>query len=388
MALIQLTPEGVAELLCPPGRQHLAFFDTWMRGLYVDVQASGRMAYRVRYRWKGTTRYLTLGDARVITLDEARQQARAVLRQAFVGADPRRALGAVAGLTVEAFFLRRYMPYVRTYKRSWETDRMILDTHVLPAWSPRALGGITQEDVVELMTRMQQRGYAPATVNRVLAVISYGYTLALRWQLEDVARNPTSGVERLLENNRIERYLTPEQGAVLLSCLARGQTRGLADIVAFLLYTGARKREVLEARWQDIYQAHGLWRIPHTKAGRARFVPLSAGALEILSRCRVGAAAEGPWIFPNPRTGRPFVSIYYGWHKARCEAGMPNLRLHDLRHSFASFLVNAGRSLYEVQVLLGHANPATTQRYAHLSPEWLRDAVDSVPVFEGVGLEP
>lgn len=191
-----------------------------------------------------------------------------------------------------------------------------------------------------------------------------------------------------MENNRIERYLTPEQGAVLLRCLARGQTSGLADIVAFLLYTGARKREVLEARWQDIYQAHDLWRIPHTKAGKARFVPLSAGALEILASCRMGAAAEGPWIFPNPRTGRPFISIYYGWHKARCEAGMPHLRLHDLRHSFASFLVNAGRSLYEVQVLLGHANPSTTQRYAHLSPEWLRGAVDSVPVFEGVVLKP
>lgn len=379
MALMQLTPHGVTRLICPEGRQHLAVFDTQMRGLYVDVQASGRMAYRVRYQQNKRTRYLTLGDARVITVDEARQEARQVLRQVRAGADPRITRGVVDGITLTAFFTEQYLPYVRTYKRSWETDRIILDCHVLPAWGERALDNVTEADVARLVGTLQVAGYAPATINRVLAVVSYGYALALRWRVEGIAHNPVAGIRRLKENNHIECYLSPVQSKMLLACLERSRNPCLADIVAFMLYTGARKREVLDARWQDIHRGHQLWRIPHTKAGKARFVPLSQGALGVLGQCRRRAASNSPWIFANPRTGQPFVSIYHSWNRARQQAGLPALRLHDLRHSFASFLVNAGRSLYEVQVLLGHTNPSTTQRYAHLSPDWLREAVDSVP---------
>ena len=138
---------------------------------------------------------------------------------------------------------------------------------------------------------------------------------------------------------------------------------------------------MLDARWGDVDMARKLWRIPKTKSGKVRHVPLSAGALQLLAGLRAEHPPLDGFVFANPRTGLPFVSIFHSWDAARKRAGLPELRLHDLRHSFASFLVNAGRSLYEVQELLGHADIRTTSRYAHLSQERLFEAVEAVPVL-------
>ena len=143
-----------------------------------------------------------------------------------------------------------------------------------------------------------------------------------------------------------------------------------------LILTGARKREVLDAKWKDFDLARRLWRIPTTKSGKARFVPLSDGAIGLLQNV---PRLEGvDYVFPHPIKGVPYASIFYAWHKARTLAGLTDVRLHDLRHSHASFLVNAGRTLYEVQHILGHSQVATTQRYAHLSPDTLLAATNSV----------
>ena len=169
-------------------------------------------------------------------------------------------------------------------------------------------------------------------------------------------------------------------------------------------HTGARKREALDAKWQDIDWDKKSWRIPKTKSGKVRHIPLSKGALSVLEALKA-LCLEGKLgkhlkafsmedmtqrhIFANIRTGQPYVSFFYSWNAARIRAGLPDLRVHDLRHSFASFLVNAGRSLYEVQELLGHADIRTTSRYAHLSRERLIAAVEVVPFLEidvkGVG---
>jgi integrase len=155
----------------------------------------------------------------------------------------------------------------------------------------------------------------------------------------------------------------------------------LQHIVPFLIYTGARKREALDAKWSDIDWVQLSWRIPKTKSGKIRHVPLSTGAVELLQKLKRWPSVKGggpDFIFPNPRTGLPFVSIYYSWNTAHKQAGLTELRVHDLRHSFASFLVNAGRSLYEVQELLGHADIRTTSRYAHLKRDRLMEAVQVI----------
>lgn len=240
------------------------------------------------------------------------------------------------------------------------------------------MGGLTSPEIAELVESMKGRGYAAGTINYLLVLLRYGYTLALRWRVEGVTRNPANELKNLRDDNRIERYLSPEQTVALLDAVRCSPKPVLGDIVAFLLFTGARKREALDARWKDINWEQKLWRIPKTKSGKVRHVPLSSGALKLLRALKAKVSPAIEFVFANPRTGRPFVSVFYSWDSARRRAKLPELRMHDLRHSFASFLVNAGRSLYEVQELLGHADIRTTSRYAHLSQERLREAVEVV----------
>ena len=155
----------------------------------------------------------------------------------------------------------------------------------------------------------------------------------------------------------------------------------LKFIVPMLILTGARKREVLDAKWADFDLERRIWRIPTTKAGKARHVPLSDGALHLLST--MPREAECPWAFANPDTGKPFISIYCSWHSARTQAGLADVRMHDLRHSFASLLINSGRTLYEVQHILGHTQVKTTQRYAHLSQDTLLAATNAATLAVG-----
>jgi len=150
----------------------------------------------------------------------------------------------------------------------------------------------------------------------------------------------------------------------------------LKYIIPMLILTGARKREVLTARWEDFDLEKSIWRIPMSKSGKPRYVPLSESTKKILSA--VPRLDGTNFVFPNPETLEPYVSFYYAWDTARRAAGLSDVRVHDLRHSFASFLVNAGRSLYEVQRILGHAQISTTQRYAHLSQESLLSAANAV----------
>ena len=380
MPVQKLSDDLVATLTCPPGRAHIEIFDTLMRGLYVDVLANGRMAFRVRYRQDGKKRVHTLGDARLLTVAEARDLARTALRKVIAGGDPKAVDLPIDGPTIEHFYTQQYLPYVKSYKRSWDTDETMIRNHLVPALGDRAMGSLIPPDIARVVESMRSRDYAAGTINRVLVLLRYGYTLALRWHIDGVDSNPAKELKNLKEDNKIERYLTPEQTTRLLQAVRHSQNPLLADIVAFLLFTGARKREALDAKWQDVDWRQKLWRIPKTKSGKVRHVPLSSGALRLLQDLQEKADPAFEYIFANPRTGLPFVSIFYSWDTARKAAGLPELRIHDLRHSFASFLVNAGRSLYEVQELLGHADIRTTSRYAHLSRERLREAVEVVQV--------
>lgn len=382
MTVARLTPAIVDQLTCPPERKHWEVFDTVLRGLYIDVQASGRKAWRLRYQQEGRKRYATLGDAAVFTLDEARERARQMLRKIAIGADPHAVLLPGAGPTVENFLDQQYLPFVRTYKRSWACDESLIRNHVMPTLGPRAMGELTPPDIARLVDALKTRAYAPGTINRVLVMLRFAWRLALRWKVEGITENPLTQVKNLLDGNQVERFLTADEAQRLQEAVQRSPNAVLESIVALLIYTGARKREALDARWEDFDLRRKVWRIPRTKSGKVRHVPLSGAAVALLEQlqCARAGAQPGDHVFPNPRTGKPFVQIFTSWNSARRKAGLRQLRIHDLRHSFASFLVNAGRSLYEVQELLGHADIRTTSRYAHLSRERLREAVEVVVV--------
>jgi len=286
------------------------------------------------------------------------------------------------GETLESFFLEKYIPYVKSYKRSWKTDFSMIRNHLVPQIGRKSMRYLSPPDIAIFVDHMKQKGYAIGTINRALVLLRYGFELAIRWKEPGVEVNPVKEIKNIKDDNKLERYLCDKQAKVLMQAVAQSSNAMLQHIVLFLIYTGARKNEVLQACWQDVDWQKSSWRIPKTKSGKVRHVPLSRGALELLNKLQnqtkldhMGKRA----IFANPETGKPFISFFYSWNSARVRAGMPEFRIHDLRHSFASYLVNAGRSLYEVQELLGHADIKTTSRYAHLSRERLAQAVEHVP---------
>jgi integrase len=169
-------------------------------------------------------------------------------------------------------------------------------------------------------------------------------------------------------------WYNPGPGACLKAAVERSPNTQLKHIVALLLLTGCRKRELLDARWEQFDLGRKVWRIPTSKTGRARHVPLSDQALAVLNQ--VPRFADCPWVLPNPATLKPFTAVFNAWDTARRAAHLPDVRMHDLRHSAASYMVNAGQSLYVVGQVLGHAQAKTTARYAHLSNETLLNAVN------------
>ena len=397
MAVAHLNDKLVLDLHCPMGVAHTEVFDTLIKGFYVDVLLNGRMSYRVRYYQDGYKKCITIGNARVLSTEEARAIAREILRKVGLGINPKLSMrqGHTSSIrktqnlqTFANFFEAKYLPFVMAYKRSWKCDVTLINNHINPALGHCLLVDITPGDMARVIHGMQLKKYAAGTCNRVLVLMRYAYALALKWHEAGITYNPAKDLPNLNQDNKLERFLSTEEATQLMSCVRLSDNSMLQSIVPFLIYTGARKREVLDAKWVDIDWQEKSWRIPFTKSGKVRHVPLSKGALEILLilkdstkqiEIKRDAPTIGEWIFPNPKTLKPYVSIFYSWDTARKLANMPELRIHDLRHSFASFLVNAGRSLYEVQELLGHADIRTTSRYAHLNRERLVGAVACVP---------
>nr|WP_297478023.1 site-specific integrase [Ferrovum sp.] len=270
---------------------------------------------------------------------------------------------------------QRYMPYVKGYKRSWQADDSYLRNHLLPAFGKKYLDEITKHDVIQFHHGMRTKDYALGTCNRCLIMLRYALNLALRWEIPGFKANPTKDVPLFENDNKKERYLSSAEAQRLYETVRQSDNPMLQYIIPMLLLTGARKREVLNAKWEDFDTVRHQWRIPVTKAGKPRHVPLSNGVLQLLTLVPHFPGTD--WVFPNPKSLKPYVSIFYSWDTARKQAGLADVRIHDLRHSFASFLVNSGRSLYEVQKILGHTQVKTTQRYAHLSQDTLIDAANA-----------
>lgn len=394
-----LTDLYIQALTCPPGKSHKEFFDSDLRGFYLDVLASGRKSFRVRYRFEKKLRVVTLGEAAFMSTSEARQLAIDHIRSSKQGIDPKITQIEGLGPTIQDFFLDKYVPYVKSYKRSWDTDVSMIRNHLVTKIGGKHMGSMSPPDIAVFVETMKSEGYAPGTCNRALVLLRYGFELAIRWNTQGLKLNPVKEIKNLRDDNKIERFLSPKQAERLMVAVRQSESEMLPFIVMFLIYTGARKREVLDAQWKDVDWKQKSWRIPRTKSGKVRHVPMSNGAYELLLKLKGRAYSQldfsnkskgenqdellnHAFIFANPKTGVAYNSFYYSWNAARCRAGLPEFRVHDLRHSFASFLVNAGRSLYEVQELLGHADIRTTSRYAHLDRQRLIQAVEFIPKLD------
>lgn len=374
MSKVLLTPNCVSILTCPSDKKKIDIFDTMTKGLVLEVRSSGGKTYYLRYQDnRGHTRQLRLAGTKDVSLSQARVLADKARTKIAMGEDPCDEKAAAKQMPTFAKFIEeQYMPFIKSYKRSWETDVSLLKNHLLPRFGKRYMDDIDRQDIVKMHSDRREAGAAPGSANRLLIMMRYIFNLAVRWEVPGIKANPTKGVPLMEENNKMERYLLVEEAQRLYESVCASDNQMLRFIVPMLILTGARKREVLDAKWTDFDLVRRAWRIPVTKSGQARHVPLSDGAINILNS--IPRSDDCEWTFSNPKTKLPYVSIFCSWSTARKHAGLADVRVHDLRHSFASLLINSGRTLYEVQHILGHTQVKTTQRYAHLSQDTLLDA--------------
>jgi integrase len=344
----------------------------------LEIRATGGKTFYLRYQdARGRTRQLRLALERDVSLHQARKLAEQKRNMIAMGQDPCEAKAQTKSIpTFAAFIEEQYLPYVKSYKRSWLSDVSLLKNHLLPRFGIKYLDEITRQDILKMHCERKASGAAPGSANRLLIMMRFIFNLAVRWQLPGIKANPTQGLPLMEENNKKERYLSVEEAQRLYTAVCASYNPMLQYIVPMLILTGARKSEVLDAKWQDFDLLRRIWRIPTPKSGKARHVPLSDGVISLLGAMPRDQMCD--WTFANPNTDKPYVNIFRSWDLARNKADLADVRLHDLRHSTASFLVNAGRTLYEVQHILGHTQVKTTQRYAHLSHDTLLDATNSI----------
>lgn len=375
-----LTAKFVQAACCPEGRRKIDYFDHGQKGFHVEVRANGGKTYYQRYTDpRGNERQIKIGPVGIITLKQARANGRQILCQALLGADPREAKQALRRVpTLTQFVFDSYLPHVKGYKRSWTTDETMLRLHVLPQLGKMYLDQVSPSDVGNLLSLMRSEDYASGTVGRALVIVRFLFNLAKKWKIQGVGENPTSAfkVPPDVERNR---YLTQDEGIRLISAIRADQNRVAATAILLLLLTGARRNEITQAQWTFVDWENKTLLVPRSKTGRPRHIRLNGASLALLKSLPV--VPGNPFIFPSPVTGRPSPHVFFPWDRIRKRAGLEDLRLHDLRHSFASFLINQGKNLYVVQRLLGHVNYRTTQRYAHLTPDTLDEAAESVAVL-------
>lgn len=223
------------------------------------------------------------------------------------------------------------------------------------------------------MAEKRRSGLAEASIEKVRLLFSRSFELARQWELFD--GNPVKHVPRVKFNNARERYFSSEEANALRLACECSPNPLLASIVGLLLYTGARKSELLKAKWSDFDLEKRTWTLNMTKNGRGRHVPLSQAAMDIIGQ--LPKYPDCPWLLVNARTPLPLTDIKRSFMAARKLAGLDDVHMHDLRHSYSSALVNAGVDLYQIRSLLGHGNVASTQRYAHVNNSTLMAAAEA-----------
>lgn len=358
--------------------KRIDYFDSEIKGFLLEVRPGGKCTYYFRYRDAlRKVRQVQLGKHPETVVNDARTKAHQLKNLDKDGGDPRHEVIKTRVIpTFEEFIAEKYLPHAKARKRSWSTDESVLRNHLLPRFGHLRLNRITRAAIQTMQSEGHYSRYAAGTINRWVILMRFIFNCAIRWEVLPEGVNPTRNIEQFEDNGARERFLDEEEVGRLFEEIESNRNTQVGQVVKFLLLTGARKREALDARWENIDFERRLLTVPISKSGKPRHIPLSDGAVELLRS--LPRKLDMPWVFFNPKTGKPPVSIFYAWDTMRRKAGIKDVRLHDLRHSYASFLVNQGRSLYEVQRLLGHADSKTTQRYAHLSPGALLDAANVV----------
>lgn len=376
MPKVQLTAASCAAALCEPNKKKTDYWDTVTTGFLLEVREGGGRTYALRYfDTGGRQRQHKIGRFEDLSFDQARKMAKRLRAEVVMGGDPAARKEEKKAVLLYGELAAQHLAHAKTYQKSYNNTEMTLRRHIVPRWGKERLTDIGSQDVAKWLAELAATGLAPASVEKIRATFSRSFNLARQWKLPGAEVNPIQDVPRRRFSNARERYLSAKEVERLVVALESSRNRQLRNIVPLLLLTGARKTELLTAEWRHVDLERRAWFIPTTKTGKPRYVPLSQAAVDIIEA--LPRWDNCPWLLPNPSTRKPYTDIKRPWENAREAAGLGDLRIHDLRHSAASFMINAGVDLFAVGKILGHADHQSTMRYSHLANDTLMKAVEA-----------
>lgn len=354
------------------------YSDTEVIGLRVFVSKNGRKRFHLRYWLQGRKRVIKIADADYVSLPDVRAIARDYKGMIARGLDPLDdRLKSKLIPTFRDFVEESYMTWAKAHKKSWKDDERMLESDWIKTFGKIQLNNITRRSVQDNIMKIKQRT-SGATSNRHLSLISKLFSLAIELEVFE-GENPCSRLKKFQESTGRERFLTKDEIKRLLGTLEEFKGNAAALLIKFLLFTGLRRGEVLQLRWedisQDLQQAH--IRMENAKNKKSRFVGLNSLAQAALKELQKIKEEGNPYLFPGAIPGSHLANPNKTFKSVKRKAGLGNLRLHDLRHSFASLSLAGGASLFEVQKMLGHADHKTTQRYAHVSEIAIKNATEN-----------
>jgi integrase len=363
-----------------PEEKDVLIWDSAIPGFAIRVRPTGRRVYILKYRNKqGRQRKPTIGVHGAITVDQARVKARKWLGIVSDGGDPsadqqtERKMPNIRDLAEK--FLK---DHAETHKRpsSVANDHRLIEKKINPAIGSLAVNSINRSDVAKLHNSLRK---TPYEANRVLALLSKMFNLAELWGLRPDGSNPCRHIQRFPEKKR-ERFLSSEELARLGEALTEADNTQMAScsVIAclrLLIFTGCRLSEILTLRWDQVDFQGQCLNVTETKTG-PKVVHLGPPALEVLS-CHE-QIEDNPFVIVGHKPGSHLVNMQKPWRRIRKFADLDDVRIHDLRHTFASAGASAGLSLPIIGKMLGHTQAQTTQRYAHLASDPIKQATDQV----------
>jgi integrase len=371
---LRLTTSAVTNLAAPVTGKAV-YWDDRLPGFGVRVLPSGTKTFFVQGRTEAGKQFmLTVGRFGTLAPDAAYQKAKGLLGDVAKGKDPaeeKRAARAAERARQAAprmrdlceRYEREHLPTKR--ESSAAEDRRLIRQYVLAKMPNKKVADVTREQIAEWHRSLKDK---PFSANRLLALLSKMFSLAVdEWKMRP--DNPCKGIPRFPEESR-ETFLSQAEIARLSDTLASWPDQTVAAAIRFLLLTGARRGEVMNATWNQFDLERGTWTKPshHTKTKRRHVVPLSAPARELLA----GLPRDDEQVFPG--LGR----LTMKWQRIKKRAGLDHVRLHDLRHSAASILASRGASIQVIGRLLGHTRIETSMKYSHLTDTALMEAVESI----------
>ena len=368
-------------------RKDAVFWDRDLPGFGVRVHRTGRKVYLVQTRGAAGLKRVTIGRHGEITPEEARKNARGIIDCIKRGIDPKAEAPAPELTTAElAERCVRAHVAVNCSAGTMKNYRNAIDGYIVPELGALPLSAVDRAEVSALHYRLRR---TPHQANRVIKVLSKMFSLAESWELVLPGTNPCKSVQLYREGKR-ERFLNEDEYRRLGRVLDEAETEGSMGrhgiaAIRLLLLTGCRRDEIVTLRWDDVDRAAGELRLRETKSG-ARMIPLTPAVEEVLAG--IPRVPGNPWVIAGAKTGRHMANIDKVWQRLREQARLEDVRIHDLRHSYASRALALGESITMIGRLLGHTKVGTTARYAHLARDTERASAARVGGSIGTDIMP